>query len=770
MKHILFFTRLGLYLLAVSLPFLHPAVAVPYDRVGIIFWFALLPLEMLAAFYLAPPRLSFRRWLLVSAAPVAIFALFVAGFQLSTLLYVLGAVAAFVLTVLVFRERPGAPAFPAQGPGGPESPEPPSWQSAPGSPLRAVAVLEPFALGAIYFRILGFSRASEELAHQASGVTQTIMILIPLAFLLHGLVLYLCLFRPRGRRPAREVAFFFLLAVPVFLLIAFLLPPDFVRHSVVLNRIDRDVRPKPVPLDDQGLGWADGNLRSLLDRLPGGREPGSDGEPGDEGGEGEREGGRNALEGIPSDRWSSGGSGQGEEGKQYAVMVVAGKVDPVYAADSYFGDFDPEAGFTLSRDESLNELSYLRFLETWRDPSSPQDRLREPREIYYLSTLPERYLAYRPHTIEPTVLQRRYYPFEYSYSAVSRVSSSSPREWSVIGELSPTARLQLARYLEIPLAEETRKVFESYLEQNLRDGLGYYGRIDAILRSFDDYQYEIGFDDNTDVAKMVTFLERTKNGDCTEFSNTTAILLRLAGIPARVVTGYLAASNLQSFAHWQALYVLRNAIEPLQQFPLRDLLLVTTAQRHSWVQAYLPGFGWVDFESTAYALPPPPGENPNDMDVVIPLIQNLGDEPVPFRFPWLAVLELLVLVAAIALVGAYLLRVVRELVLSILSRGDTQRSLQALWALLLSKLSARGLEVKRPFETPLEYAQTYPGLTRFASVYTMLRYRESLSLEDRRRAWQELRSSYREALASFRSPGLWGGLRRVFSLKGLYYL
>ena len=62
-------------------------------------------------------------------------------------------------------------------------------------------------------------------------------------------------------------------------------------------------------------------------------------------------------------------------------MVVAGNVDPVYAADAYFGDFDPEAGFTLSNDEELNELSYLRFLETWRDPSSPLDRLRQPEPL-----------------------------------------------------------------------------------------------------------------------------------------------------------------------------------------------------------------------------------------------------------------------------------------------------------------------------------------------------------------------------------------------------
>jgi len=767
MKHLLFFTRLGLYLLAVSLPYLHPAVAVPYDRVGILFWFALLPLEMLAAFYLAPPRLSARTWLLVAAAPVAVFALFVAGWEPSTLVYVLGAVAAFLLTVLVFRDGPGEAGDP--GTGGSRGGRA-RWRTTPSSPLRGVAVLEPFALGAIYARILGFSRASEELARRASGITQTIMILIPLAFLLHALVLYLCLYRPRGRRASREALLFFLLAVPVFLLISLVLPPDFVRHSVVLNRIDRDVRPRPVPLDDQGLGWTDGNLRSLLDDLRGGREPGDGGDPADRGGQDDQPGGRNALEGIPSDRWNAGGAGQGEEGKQYAVMVVAGKADPVYAADAYFGDFDPVAGFVTSLDEPLNELAYLRFLETWRDPAPLPDRLRQSQEIHYLSTVPERYLAYRPYTIEPTVLRRRYYPFEYSYRSVSRMTRSSPREWRSIGELTAGERARLSRYLAIPLREEARQVFAAYLEQNVEKSSGYFGRIDAILRSFDDYQYEIGFDDDTSVGSMLTFLQRTRTGDCTEFSNTAAILLRMSGIPARVVTGYLASRELHSFAHLEALFVLRNAIAPLQEFPLQDLLLVTTAQRHSWVQAYMPGFGWVDFESTAYALPPPPGQNPNSMDVVIPLIQDLGEEALPFRFPWLAALELLLLVAAVALVGAYLLRVTRELVLAILARGQGLRALQALWALLLSKLSARGLELKSPSQTPMEYAQRYPGLTRFASLYTMLRYRESLSPEERRRAWGELRASYREALASLRRPGLWGALRRVFSLRGLYYL
>ena len=103
MKHFLFFTRLALYLITFALPVVHPAIVVPYDRVGLIFWFLLVPLQMIVAFYLSPPRFRIRTWLLAAAIPIGLFVLFIAGFELSTLLYGLGAAAIFVLTTLVFK-------------------------------------------------------------------------------------------------------------------------------------------------------------------------------------------------------------------------------------------------------------------------------------------------------------------------------------------------------------------------------------------------------------------------------------------------------------------------------------------------------------------------------------------------------------------------------------------------------------------------------------------------------------------------------------------
>jgi hypothetical protein len=51
----------------------------------------------------------------------------------------------------------------------------------------------------------------------------------------------------------------------------------------------------------------------------------------------------------------------------------------------------------------------------------------------------------------------------------------------------------------------------------------------------------------------------------------------------------------------------------------------------------------------------------------------------------------------------------------------------------------------------------------------MLRFRQNLSPEQRAEAWQALDDSYSEILEANRRRGLWPSLRRIFSLKGLYY-
>ena len=354
------------------------------------------------------------------------------------------------------------------------------------------------------------------------------------------------------------------------------------------------------------------------------------------------------------------------------------------------------------------------------------------------------------------------------------MSLATPEQWAAVPELSPSERVAMEPYLRLPVGPEALATLREQLAGSLAGDKAEAGgpgrRILAVLRGFSTFQYELGFTEDTSVARIRDFLARTRTGDCTEFSHSAAMLLRLAGVPARVVTGYLASRDLQSPAHWQAVRVLRRAIPSLQEFPPGELYLVTTSQRHSWTQAWLPGYGWVDLESTAFALPPPPGRNPGDLDVVIPLIEPRPQETPSFRFPWLLALQALAGLAVLALAGLYLYSGLRQAWLAALSRGSGTRALRALYQLLLVRLSSRGYQLKKPSQTPVEYAKENPELARFAELYTTLRYRERMPPEERARAWAELRACYAGLLASTRRPGLGRLLRRAFSLRGLYYL
>ncbi|HTE61484.1 MAG TPA: transglutaminaseTgpA domain-containing protein [Solirubrobacteraceae bacterium] len=90
------------------------------------------------------------------------------------------------------------------------------------------------------------------------------------------------------------------------------------------------------------------------------------------------------------------------------------------------------------------------------------------------------------------------------------------------------------------------------------------------------------------------FLFQSQTGFCQQFSGAEALLLRMAGIPARVATGFTSGS----FDDKEKEYV------------VRDL------DAHSWVEAWFPGYGWVTRDPTPAAAPP--RSQPGDGDSVQP--------------------------------------------------------------------------------------------------------------------------------------------------------
>ncbi len=77
------------------------------------------------------------------------------------------------------------------------------------------------------------------------------------------------------------------------------------------------------------------------------------------------------------------------------------------------------------------------------------------------------------------------------------------------------------------------------------------------------------------------FLFDTKIGYCEHFSSSFTFLMRAAGIPARVVTGYVGGY--------------RN--------PIGDYWLVRQSDAHAWSEVWLPGRGWTRVDPTASVAP-----------------------------------------------------------------------------------------------------------------------------------------------------------------------
>lgn len=745
---LLFLSRLLLYVVALAAPVLHPAVVISYDVRTALIWFALVPLQMGIAYFLAPPRMRPGRWLLTSLLVLLAFAGAVSGFDSSFQLALLAGAGGFLSTVLVFHI---------------------------GARVRWAFAVEQFFLAFIYYRLLIFSRASEEIFDASATASGVLFSLLIAAFLLHGLLLYAAsrrsafagstaaepvhrraiTDRARGR-VGREAVAFLVVALPILLLVAFVLPSGFLDHNPVVNLLNRPAESRPIPMNEWGEGMPNGSLRG-------------DGSVGELDGDGDDRHPGGGLEGVPADQWGATGANGDGPTEQRAVMVVAGSRDPIYAADAYRDRFDTVRGFQRSLDEPLNELTTMRLIGTWRNRDRSPDRARRLEDIRFLSTIPDRVLQYRPYAVEPTIYRSNYYPFSYHYSSVSQMSVPTAGELARARGLMERDVQRLETFLEIELRDEHRELFQRYLDERVPADGGHFQTIDAILRSFADFQYKAGYDDNVSTSHMARFVAETRTGDCVEFSNTAAILGRMAGIPSRVVTGYLASRGLQTLSHVQGLWVLQQQIEELQEYSLHELYLVTTSHRHSWVQYYVPGYGWIDFEPTSHAIPPAAGDDPNELKVVIPMLDPRTDRMAGFVFPWREAGMTLVGLALLTLLALYLYRYGRESYLLVVARRRGYRGAAALYTALLMKLAAAGYDIKPRSQTAMEYAGRYGELQRFASDYTRLRYRERTPGDERGSMWRSLQQSYREVVRESRRHGVRGFVRRLVSLRGLHY-
>ena len=143
-------------------------------------------------------------------------------------------------------------------------------------------------------------------------------------------------------------------------------------------------------------------------------------------------------------------------------------------------------------------------------------------------------------------------------------------------QLDPNSITNSHRYLEVPeqAAPQTRRFVRQLRQKYMRDS----AYINAILNFFRTKnfiytrrppQFENDIVDD--------FLFQTRRGYCVHYASSFAIMMRLAGIPARIVSGYQGG----------------------EMNPLSDYMIVRQSDAHAWVEAWLPGKGWLRIDPTS---------------------------------------------------------------------------------------------------------------------------------------------------------------------------
>jgi transglutaminase-like putative cysteine protease len=685
LTQIVFWSRLLFFLLASALPLLHPGVLVAFDSSRIWLSFFLVPASCLFGFY--APRL--RKGPRISPVSLAVLALFfctlmIAGFSTVFVSLALQSLLAFALTWLAFRRG-----------------------------LVRVLYVEPPYFIWVAWRLSDFSRSSSSMLELSRGPVAAICAISAIIWILYACMIYALEYESRSakkdaarsRVSGRGYFLTTLGILGIVVLFTFVLfrEPDSVSDFVQrLNASDNRVSP---PKKDSGKG-----LQSVDS-------------------EGNASNGKNANEGLSSKRigklleagdenWRGNQGSKSGSKNQYMVMIVESSVNPLYLAETYNERLDTIEGFTADENYYPNELALTPYLETWENKRLIKDKYRMPVSIEVYSTIPDKVTPWLPFMVEPTVLEEKNFPLRYSYRALSLVSSYSlSGVIPFVPPLSDGERSSLSQCLSVPLSSGDLKTFTSYAENLFEEGDSTAEKIKKILEGFKNCRYEVSSDDEATVFSMKRFLFETHTGDCTEFSNTAALLGRIAGIPSRVVTGYAMKRDLQTATHAKALRTIQQRFAPLEGKDPETLFLITTAHAHSWPEFYLPGLGWVDYESTQYALPPVSGGDPNAQDLVIPKFDGVADRGRPFVMPWIFLAKLLFSLVVMIFALYLLRRWCFILLLSLKARSISEKGTKARYSLFLMGLCARGYRVKRRDETPREYASAYPDLESIMTLY-----------------------------------------------------
>jgi len=176
------------------------------------------------------------------------------------------------------------------------------------------------------------------------------------------------------------------------------------------------------------------------------------------------------------------------------------------------------------------------------------------------------YIRFKSNIIQPT-------QYRLAYSGDLKANELKVKNYSLDSQL-------LSKYLQLPRAgnPQTRRFVNdlqreytkpveliNYLMTHFREQAFYY----TLRPPLTSEQF---FDD---------FLFNTRRGFCSHYAGSLVYMLRLAGIPSRVVIGYQGGEINEQ----------------------ENYLIVHQYDAHAWVEAWLDGVGWIRYDPTAMVAP-----------------------------------------------------------------------------------------------------------------------------------------------------------------------
>jgi protein-glutamine gamma-glutamyltransferase len=283
------------------------------------------------------------------------------------------------------------------------------------------------------------------------------------------------------------------------------------------------------------------------------------------------------------ERMSSAVTGLSDEMTPGSIDRIANEYDPVFRAR--FEDRLPPRTALYWRGPVLNDFDGF----TWR-------RVRG--RVYHAEPLQRLGPAYRYHvTLEPTEqpwlfsldtidgVPRRDTFLSHdrqltangpvttttSYDAVSHLETRSEAELSILGRRYETRLPADRNPRSLALAAELRTRSANDAE---------YTRVvlDWFRQNGLEYTLEPG---QTSIDSVDTTLFDARKGFCGHFASAYATLMRAAGVPARIVTGYLGGE-------WN---------------PVGGYVIVRQSEAHAWTEVWLDGQGWTRIDPTAVVAP-----------------------------------------------------------------------------------------------------------------------------------------------------------------------